>query len=255
VKAVILAGGYGSRLSEETQAKPKPMVEIGGYPILWHIMKIYSYYGVNDFILCLGYKAHMIKEYFSNYYMNRSVVTFDMSENKAEIHNNNCEPWKITIVDTGEDTLTGGRLKRVQSFVGNDTFCFTYGDGVSNVDIRQLISFHKEQGTLATLTAVNPPGRYGALDLAGNKVVRFKEKTTGPDSWINGGFFVLEPEVFDLIEGDQTSWETEPLEYLTGINQLSAFRHEGFWMPMDTLRDKMRLEEMWSTGKALWKVW
>lgn len=255
MKAIILAGGLGSRLSEETIVKPKPMIEIGGYPILWHIMKIYSHYGVNDFIICLGYKGHMIKEYFSNYYLNHSGVTFDMEKNRIDIHESKCEPWRIMVVDTGYGTLTGGRLKRVQKYVGNETFCLTYGDGVSDVDIGKLIRFHKKQSTWATLTAVNPPGRYGAVDLEGDKVVRFQEKARGDSSWINGGFFVLEPEVFDLIEGDRTSWENEPLEYLASIGQLSAYRHDGFWMPMDTLRDKQRLEELWNTGRALWKVW
>lgn len=258
MKAVILAGGYGTRLSEETIVKPKPMVEIGGYPILWHIMKSYSYYGVNDFIICLGYKGYMIKEYFANYFLHQSDVTFDMCKNEMLVHNNHCEPWKVTLVDTGEGTLTGGRLKKVQSYVGNETFCFTYGDGVSDVNIKELIEFHnkeKENGVIATLTAVNPPGRYGALDLIYNKVSNFKEKPQGEDSWINGGYFVLEPEVFDLIEGDQTSWELEPLEYIAKQDKLAAFKHSGFWLPMDTLRDKIRLEELWDSRQATWKVW
>lgn len=258
MKLVILAGGYGTRLSEETLVKPKPMVEIGGHPILWHIMKEYSYYGVNEFIICLGYKGYMIKEYFANYFLHQSDVTFDIANNKMSIHNNNCEPWKVTLVDTGEGTLTGGRLKRVREYVGNETFCFTYGDGVSDVNIKELISFHyrqREKGVIATLTAVNPPGRYGALNLNVDRVINFKEKPEGEDSWINGGYFVLEPEVFDLIGGDQTSWELEPLEYLARDNKLAAFKHCGFWLPMDTLRDKVKLEELWNSGVSPWKVW
>lgn len=255
MKAVILAGGYGTRLSEETYLKPKPMVEIGGKPILWHIMKIYSHYGINDFIICLGYKGYVIKEYFSNYFLHQSDVTFDMAKNEMEVHNNHSEPWRVTLIDTGEGTMTGGRLKRVKDFIEDGTFCFTYGDGVSNVNITELINFHRKQGKLATLTAVNPPGRYGALDLADNNVMKFKEKPEGEDSWINGGFFVLEPEVIDLIEGDSTSWERDPLEYLASINQLNAYKHRGFWLPMDTLRDKRRLEELWNSGQAPWKVW
>lgn len=258
MKAVILAGGYGTRLSEETSIKPKPMVEIGGYPILWHIMKEYSYYGINDFIICLGYKGYVIKEYFSNYFLHQSDVTFYMSNNKMSIHNNTCEPWTVTLVDTGENTMTGGRLKRVKNYIGNDTFCFTYGDGVSNVNISKLISFHleeKKNGTLATLTAVTPPGRYGALDLEDNKVTNFKEKPNGNDNWINGGYFVLEPEVINYIKDDETPWEGEPLETLAIEKKLSAFKHLGFWMPMDTLRDKNRLEELWNSKQALWKVW
>ncbi|TDT61031.1 glucose-1-phosphate cytidylyltransferase [Fonticella tunisiensis] len=255
MKAVILAGGYGSRLSEETLIKPKPMVEIGGRPILWHIMKIYSHYGINDFIICLGYKGYMIKEYFANYFLNQSGVTFDMKENKMDIHSHRCEPWKVTLIDTGKDTLTGGRLKRVQSYVGSETFCLTYGDGVSDVDISKLIEFHRLQGTWATLTAVKPPERFGVLELEGNKVRRFKEKPQGEGSWINGGFFVLEPQIFGLIDGDKTAWEREPLERLAGMGQLSAYKHEGFWMPMDTLRDKMKLEELYTSGRAPWEVW
>lgn len=258
MKAVILAGGYGTRLSEETIVKPKPMVEIGGKPILWHIMKEYSYYGINEFIICLGYKGYIIKEYFANYFLHQSDVTFDMNNNRMHIHNNYCEPWKVTLVDTGEGTLTGGRLKKVKEYIGKDSFCFTYGDGVSDVNIKELIRFHKEQkesGVLATLTAVNPPGRYGALDLNNNRVNNFKEKPQGDDSWINGGYFVLEPEVIDLIEGSQTSWEREPLENLAKEGKLAAYKHSGFWLPMDTLRDKMRLEEMWDLKQAPWKVW
>ncbi|RMD04342.1 glucose-1-phosphate cytidylyltransferase [Clostridium autoethanogenum] len=258
MKAVILAGGYGTRLSEETIIRPKPMVEIGGYPILWHIMKLYSYYNVNEFIICLGYKGYMIKEYFANYFLHQSDITFDMKKNEMQVHDNHCEPWKVTLVDTGEGTLTGGRLKRVKNYVGNETFCFTYGDGVSDVNIKNLIEFHNDQkknGTIATLTAVNPPGRYGALDLRYNKVSNFKEKPQGEDSWINGGYFVLEPEIFDLIKGDKTSWELEPLEYIARNNKLAAFKHSGFWLPMDTLRDKIRLDDLWNSGQASWKVW
>jgi len=255
MKAVILAGGYGTRISEESYLKPKPMIEIGGNPILWHIMKIYSHYGINEFIICLGYKGYIIKEYFANYFLHQSDVTFDMRENKMHTHNHHCEPWVVTLVDTGEDTMTGGRLKRVQNYVGNETFCLTYGDGVSDVNIAELINFHKEQNTWATLTAVQPPGRYGAVDLNRGKVSRFIEKPLGDNSWINGGFFVLEPEVFNLIEGDSTPWESKPLEQLTRSKQLSAYKHQGFWQPMDTVRDKNRLEDLWNAGQAPWKVW
>lgn len=258
MKAVILAGGYGTRLSEETGVRPKPMVEVGEKPILWHIMKEYSYYGINEFIICLGYKGYVIKEYFANYFLHQSDVTFDIEHNKMEVHNSYSEPWKVTLVETGEDSMTGGRLKRVEKYVGNETFCFTYGDGVSDVNIKELINFHYEQkdkGVLATLTAVNPPGRYGALDLKYAKVAHFKEKPQGEDSWINGGYFVLEPEVFDLIKDDKTIWELEPLEYLARNEKLAAFKHSGFWLPMDTLRDKTRLEELWNSGNAPWKVW
>jgi glucose-1-phosphate cytidylyltransferase len=255
MKAVILAGGLGTRISEETVVKPKPMVDIGGKPILWHIMKLYSYYGINDFIICLGYKGYMIKEYFANYFLHQSDITFDMKSNEMKVHNNHCEPWTVTLVDTGDKTMTGGRLKRVRDYVGDGTFCFTYGDGVSNVDIHKLISFHMKQKTKATLTAVQPPGRFGALDLSKNLITSFVEKPKGDGSWINGGFFVLEKEVFDLIEGDDTVWEKEPLEQLAASNQLSAFKHSGFWHPMDTLRDKNKLEELWESGNAPWKVW
>ena len=255
MKAVLLAGGLGTRLSEETHLKPKPMVEIGGKPILWHIMKIYSFHGIYEFIICVGYKGYLIKEYFANYFLHQSDVTFDMCENKMHIHNNHCEPWKVTLVDTGENTLTGGRLKRVQNYIGNETFCFTYGDGVSDVNISDLIKFHKSQGKKATLTAVQPPGRYGALDLAEGLVLRFKEKPQGDDSWINGGFFVLEPDVFELLKSDTTPWEGYPLEELARQGQLAAYKHAGFWLPMDTLRDKNRLEELWDSGQAPWKVW
>lgn len=258
MKAVILAGGLGTRLSEETVVKPKPMVEIGGYPILWHIMKEYSYYGINDFIICLGYKGYTVKEYFANYFLHQSDITFDMKNNKMEVHNNHCEPWQVTLVDTGDGTMTGGRLKRVKDYIGNETFCFTYGDGVSDVNIKDVIDFHmkqKELGAIATLTAVNPPGRYGALDLKYSKVSDFKEKPQGDDSWINGGYFVLEPNVIDYIKDDKTSWEAEPLETIAKENKLSAYKHSGFWLPMDTLRDKNRLEQLWNSGKASWRVW
>ncbi len=255
MKAVILAGGLGTRISEETIVKPKPMVEIGGKPILWHIMKLYSYYGINDFIICLGYKGYIIKEYFANYYLHESDITFDMRNNEMKVHNNHCEPWTVTLVDTGDDTMTGGRLKRVKDYVGDETFCFTYGDGVSDINIRELVTFHRNQKTKATLTAVQPPGRFGALDLSGALVNSFIEKPKGDGGWINGGFFVLEKDVFDLIAGDYTIWEKEPLEKLAACKHLSAYKHSGFWYPMDTLRDKNRLEELWDSGNAPWKVW
>lgn len=255
MKAVILAGGLGTRISEESIVKPKPMVEIGGRPILWHIMKIYSHYCINDFVICLGYKGYMIKEYFANYFLHQSDITFNMQNNEMKVHNNYCEPWTVTLVDTGDETMTGGRLKRVREYVGNETFCFTYGDGVSNVNISELISFHRKDKTLATLTAVQPPGRFGALELSKNLITSFREKPKGDGSWVNGGFFVLEKEVFDFIEGDSTIWEKEPLEKLAEKGELSAYKHSGFWQPMDTLRDKMKLEELWESGKAPWKVW
>jgi glucose-1-phosphate cytidylyltransferase len=256
MKAVILAGGLGTRISEETSTRPKPMVEIGGKPILWHIMKIYSHYGINDFVICCGYKGYVIKEYFANYFLHTSDVTFDMSNNTMEVHHRYAEPWKVTLVDTGESTLTGGRLARVKDYVKDEeAFCFTYGDGVSNVDIAQLIAFHKEKGVDATLTATYPPGRFGALDIQSNKVLSFKEKPKGDGGMINGGFFVLSPKVIDLISGDQCTWESEPLERLAAQGQLAAYPHEGFWQPMDTLRDKVYLEELWESGKAPWKVW
>lgn len=255
MKAVILAGGMGTRISEETIVRPKPMVEIGGKPVLWHIMKLYSHYGINEFIICLGYKGYMIKEYFANYFLHQSDITFNMQNNEMVVHNNYCEPWTVTLVDTGEDTMTGGRLKRVKEYVGNDTFCFTYGDGVGNVNIGRLVSFHKRQKTYATLTAVQPPGRFGALDLSKNLITKFCEKPQGDGSWVNGGFFVLENKVFDFIEGDDTVWERKPMEDLAALGQLSAYKHSGFWQPMDTLRDKMKLEELWDSGKALWKIW
>ena len=255
MKAVILAGGQGTRLSEETLLKPKPMVNIGEMPILWHIMKVYSFFGVNDFIVCLGYKGFMVKEYFANYFLHMSDVTFDMANNKMEVHHAKAEPWHVTLVNTGEKTMTGGRLKRVASYIGKEDFCFTYGDGVSDVNIKDLIKFHKTQGTLATVTSVQPPGRFGALDIEHGKITAFKEKPQGNVASINGGFFVLSPKVIDYISNDNTIWEIEPLEKLAQEGQLSAYQHKGFWQPMDTLRDKVMLNELWSTGKAPWKVW
>lgn len=255
IKVVILAGGLGTRISEESQLKPKPMIEIGGRPILWHIMKIYSRYGINDFIICLGYKGYVIKEYFANYFLHMSDVTFDMSRNQMEVHQRHAEPWTVTLVDTGDATLTGGRLKRVRQFVGDDTFCFTYGDGVADLRIDELLTHHAESGRLATVTAIQPPGRYGALNIEEGLVGSFQEKPAGDGAWINGGFFVLEPQVFDYIEGDQSSFEGQPLQGLAGDGQLTAFKHHGFWQAMDTLRDKNHLEELWRTGKAPWKCW
>ena len=255
MKAVILAGGLGTRISEETSVKPKPMIEIGGKPILWHIMKIYSAHGLNEFIICLGYKGYLIKEYFANYFLHTSDVTFDMQNNKIEVHQNSSEPWKVTLVDTGDESMTGGRLKRVRQFLGDEDFCFTYGDGVGNVNIAELIKFHKSQNTLATLTAVQPPGRFGALDMDSHKVRGFQEKPQGDGGWINGGFFLLSPKVIDLIDDDSTIWERGPMETLARDGQLSAYLHNGFWQPMDTLRDKNHLEELWQSGKAPWKVW
>jgi glucose-1-phosphate cytidylyltransferase len=255
VKAVILAGGLGTRLSEETVVRPKPMVEIGGRPILWHILRLYSHHGVNDFVICLGYKGYTIKEYFANYFLHMSDVTFDLRKNAMTVHQNHSEPWTVTLVDTGDDTATGGRLLRVREHVGSGTFCFTYGDGVGDVDVQQLIAFHREQGTQATVTAVQPPGRFGAIDLDGTRIRSFMEKPAGDGAWINGGFFVLEPDVFELIEGDATAWEREPLESLARAGQLSAYRHLSFWQAMDTMRDKFHLEELWASGQAPWKVW
>lgn len=256
MKAVILAGGLGTRISEETSTRPKPMIEIGGKPILWHIMKTYSHHGIHDFVICCGYKGYVIKEYFANYFLHMSDVTFDMSTNSMEVHQRSAEPWRVTLVDTGEHTMTGGRLKRVAPYVQNEeAFCLTYGDGVGDVNITELVDFHKTQGVQATLTATVPPGRFGALDLQGNKVATFMEKPKGDGALINGGFFVLSPAVIDLVEGDQTIWEREPLERLARAGELAAFQHHGFWQPMDTLRDKLLLEELWQTGKAPWKVW
>lgn len=255
MKAVILAGGYGTRISEETHLRPKPMVEIGGKPIIWHIMKLFSFYGIQDFIICLGYKGYLIKEYFSNYYLHTSDVTFDMRGNKIKIHQNNAEPWCVTLVETGEKTMTGGRLKRVASYLGDDNFCFTYGDGLGNVNIRALIEYHQNQNTLATLTAVQTMGRFGALDIMGKKVIAFKEKPRGDHTWINGGFFVLSPRVLSYVKDDHTIWEQQSLESLAQEGELSAFFHQGFWHPMDTLRDKNTLEAFWATDKAPWKLW
>lgn len=255
-KAVILAGGFGTRISEESHLRPKPMIEIGGKPILWHIMKIYSAHGVNDFIICLGYKGYIIKEYFSNYFLHMSDVTFDMANNRMEVHHNHAEPWRVTLVDTGEHAMTGGRLKRVRSYLNDeDAFCFTYGDGVSDVDITSLIDFHHSHGKLASVTAVAPPGRYGALARDGNQVTGFSEKPKGDGAMINGGFFVLSPKVIDLIADDSISWEGEPLTYLAQTGELMAYEHQGFWQPMDTLREKKLLEELWQSGKAPWKIW
>jgi glucose-1-phosphate cytidylyltransferase len=256
MKAVILAGGLGTRISEETHLKPKPMIEIGGKPILWHIMKIYAQHGVNDFIICCGYKGYLIKEYFANYFLHMSDVTFDMRNNSMQVHQQSAEPWRVTLVDTGEATMTGGRLKRVAPYLqGEEAFCFTYGDGVSDVDITALVAFHKAQKVQATLTATLPPGRFGALDMQGHKVQSFKEKPKGDGGMINGGFFVLSPAVIDLIDGDDCIWERAPLETLAERGQLAAYEHHGFWQPMDTLRDKTHLEDLWQSGKAPWKTW
>ena len=255
MKAVILAGGLGTRISEESHLKPKPMIEIGGKPILWHIMKTYSAHGINEFVICLGYRGYMIKEYFANYFLHTSDVTFDMSDNTIEVHQNAAEPWKVTLVDTGDGSMTGGRLKRVTKYLGDEDFCFTYGDGLSDVNISELVSFHKEQGSLATVTSVQPPGRFGLLDVQGEKIVEFNEKPLGDGSWINGGYFVLSPKVIERIEGDATSWESEPLKGLAADGELTVFKHKGFWQPMDTLRDKNQLEELWDADKAPWRAW
>lgn len=256
MKAVILAGGLGTRLSEETHLKPKPMVEIGGKPILWHILKIYSNFGINEFIICCGYKGYLIKEYFANYFLHTSDVTFHMdNDNHMEVHQRKSEPWKVTLVDTGDLSQTGGRLARVRPYLNDSSFCFTYGDGVADVNLGALIAHHLREGKQATLMAVQPPGRYGALHLDADAVVRFQEKTDSANAWINGGFFVLEPSVFDLIEGDGSIWEVDVLPQLAASSQLSAYRHQGFWQPMDTLRDRTRLEELWASGQAPWKLW
>lgn len=256
MKVVILAGGLGSRLAEETELRPKPMVEIGNLPILWHIMKTYSAHNLHEFIICCGYKGYIIKEYFANYFLHRSDVTFDMQNNQMEVHEKYAEPWRVTLVDTGESSLTGGRLKRVKDYVGQETFCFTYGDGVSDVNITKLIAYHHQQEVMATITAVQPPGRYGALNVDSQGLVTsFQEKPQGDGNWINGGYFVLEPEIFDFIADDQTSWEGQPLLDLVNKKQLAAFYHGGFWHPMDTLRDKKYLESLWNSGQAPWKVW
>ena len=255
MQAVILAGGLGTRISEETHLKPKPMIEVGGKPLLWHIFKTYSHYGITEFIVCCGYKGYVIKEYFANYFLHTSDITFDLSSNGIKVHNRTTEPWLITLVDTGESTMTGGRLKRVSNYLKNDTFCFTYGDGLADINIANLISFHRTQGRQATLTAVQPPGRFGSLAFERGKVLSFDEKPLGDGGWINGGFFVLNSSVIDLIEGDLTIWEQEPLQTLAKSGELSAFHHTGFWQPMDTLRDKSMLENLWDSGNAPWKVW
>jgi glucose-1-phosphate cytidylyltransferase len=257
MKAVILAGGFGTRISEETSVRPKPMVEVGGRPVLWHIMKIYGAHGINDFVICCGYMGHVIKEYFFHYALNASDVTFDLETGEMTRRDNSVEPWRVTLVDTGESAMTGGRLRRVRDYVSDDTFCFTYGDTVSDVDITKLIAFHKQHGVAATLTAVQPPGRFGAIALDGDEPVisGFVEKPKGDNAWINGGFFVLEPSVFDYIAGDETSWEAEPLERLAGEGKVAAYRHRGYWAPLDTLRDKIMLERDWQEDRAGWKVW
>jgi glucose-1-phosphate cytidylyltransferase len=256
MKAVILAGGLGTRLSEETSVRPKPMVEIGGKPILWHIMKMYSHHGINDFIICCGYKGYVIKEYFANYFLHMSDITFDMSANQMHVHNQRAEPWKVTLVDTGDNSMTGGRIKRISDYVKDETaFCLTYGDGVSDVNITETVRFHQNHGKLATLTSTFPPGRFGSIELKNDQVISFKEKPRGDGAVINGGFFVLSPKVLSLIENDQTVWEQFPLMKLAEMNELMAYHHDGFWQPMDTLRDKTYLEEIWAAGKAPWKMW
>lgn len=256
MKAVILAGGLGTRLSEETSIKPKPMVEIGGKPILWHIMKSYSAHGINDFVICCGYKGYIIKEFFANYFLHTSDVTFDLQANSMEVHERHAEPWKVTLVDTGDATMTGGRLKRVRQYVEReDAFCFTYGDGVADIDIAASVAFHRAHGLLGTMTAVQPPGRFGAAELDGERIAAFREKPQGDGSWINGGYFVLSPKVIDYIAEDATIWEREPMETLARDGQFAAYRHAGFWQPMDTLRDKQHLEELWQSGRAPWKTW
>ncbi len=256
MKAVLLAGGLGTRFSEETDVKPKPMIEVGGKPIIWHIMKIYSHYGINEFIICLGYKGYVIKEYFQNYFLHMSNVTFDMRTNKMEVHNADAEPWRVTLVDTGEKTMIGGRIKRILPFLGDDKeFCLTYGDGVGDVDIRGVIDLHRREGRLATVTATQPPGRFGSIKYDGHRITGFQEKPMGDGGWINGGFFVLSPEVGRYIESDATVWEQEPMQRLAADGQLSVHFHQGFWQPMDTLRDKRQLEELWASGKAPWKLW
>lgn len=257
MKTVILAGGHGTRLSEETGVRPKPLVEIGGKPILWHIMKIYSAHGIHDFVICCGYKGELIKDYFASYFLHRSDVTFDLDGNDMKVHRSESEPWRVTLVDTGDGTMTGGRLRRVREYLDDEPFYFTYGDGVADIDLGQLLAFHRQQGALATLTAVQPPGRFGAfaLEKGQTKVLRFREKPEGDGAWINGGFFVLEPEVIDYIEDDDTVWERRPMDRLASEGRMAAYRHTGFWQPMDTLRDRMVLEEMWVSGSAPWKIW
>ena len=255
MKAVILAGGYGTRISEETYLRPKPLIEIGGMPILWHIMKTYSKHNITDFVICCGYKGYLIKEYFANYFLHRSDVTFDIQNNSMEVHQKFVEPWKITLIDTGLDTMTGGRLKRVKDYVGDETFCFTYGDGLSDIDISKLIQFHKDKKSIATVTAVQQPGRFGILNFKEGLISEFNEKPSDDGTWINGGYFVLEPQVFDYIENDSTIWEKDPLETLVKENQLQGFKHKGFWHPIDTMREKNHLESLWNSNKAPWKNW
>jgi glucose-1-phosphate cytidylyltransferase len=255
MKAVILAGGLGSRLSEETTTRPKPMVEIGGKPILWHIMKIYAAHGIEDFVICLGYKGYVIKEFFANYHLHTCDLSFDLGHGEMHVHRSSAEPWKVTLVDTGEGTMTGGRLRRVLPYLGDEDFCFTYGDGVADIDLTALIAYHREQGALATVTAVQPPGRFGAVELNGTRVRSFEEKPRGDGVWLNGGYFVLSPEVARYLDGDDTTWEQEPLRKLTAEGQLASFRHEGFWQAMDTLRDRNQLERLWGSGTAPWRVW
>jgi glucose-1-phosphate cytidylyltransferase len=255
MKAVILAGGIGSRLSEETTTRPKPMVEIGGKPILWHIMKIYAAHGIEDFVICLGYKGYVIKEFFANYHLHTCDLSFDLGHGDMLVHRSSAEPWKVTLVDTGENTMTGGRLRRVLLYIGDEEFCFTYGDGLADVDLTALIAYHREQGALATVTAVQPPGRFGAVELNGTRVRHFEEKPRGDGVWLNGGYFVLSPEVGRYLEGDETTWEQEPLRRLTAEGQLASYRHEGFWQAMDTLRDRNQLEQLWGSGHAPWRVW
>ena len=255
MKVVILAGGLGTRISEETHLRPKPMVEIGGRPVLWHVMKIYSSYGLNDFIICLGYKGYVIKEYFANYFLHMSDVTFDMATNQMEVHRRHAEPWRVTLVDTGELTGTGGRLLRVRPYLDDADFCFTYGDGLSDVNVNELIAFHRQQGRIATVCATQPPGRFGVLNIEGSRITEFREKPNGEGGWINGGFFVLSPRVIDYIPREAAPWEREPLERLAADGQLSAFVHRGFFQPLDTLRDRQKLEELWQSGRAPWKVW
>jgi glucose-1-phosphate cytidylyltransferase len=255
VKAVILAGGLGTRISEETVSRPKPMIEIGGKPMLWHIMKLYSAAGIDEFVVCLGYKGYMVKEYFANYFLHTSDVTFDIANSRMEVHQSTAEPWSVTLVDTGEQTMTGGRLKRVMRYLGDDDFCMTYGDGVTDMDIRRLIDFHREQGVLATVTTVQPPGRFGAVELREGRITGFREKPQGDGGWINGGFFVLSPRVVDYIEGDDTIWEREPLERLAAAGELAAYTHTGFWHAMDTVRDMNYLERLWASGNAPWNTW
>lgn len=255
MKAVILAGGFGTRISEESNLKPKPLIEIGNMPLLWHIMKIYSVYGINDFVICCGYKGYLIKEFFANYFLHMSDVTFDIKNNKMEVHKKFAEPWNVTLIDTGINTMTGGRLKRIEKYVENETFCFTYGDGLGNIDISKLILFHKEQNSFATVTAVKPPGRFGKLNFEENRIISFEEKLDGDGNWINGGFFVLEKQVFDYIEGDSTIWEREPLEKLAKEGNLIGYKHKEFWHPVDTLRDKNYLDGLWNSGNPSWKIW